>query len=93
MPDERSADEHLLAERLIQALNLEHLAVGELSPTAALFGHESGGLGLDSIDALEIALMVQKHYGVTLRSEDPDTIAALTSLRSLSAYVLAQRKQ
>jgi len=89
--EDLTTEEKLLAERLVKALNLEHISATGISPTAALFGHEAGGLGLDSIDALEIALMVQQHYGVTLRSDDAETMAALTSVRSLSNYVLALR--
>jgi acyl carrier protein len=76
-----------LAQRLVEALNLQHLNATDINPTAPLFGSQQGSLGLDSIDALEIALMVQQFYSVTLRSEDPESVAALTSLRSLSNYV------
>jgi acyl carrier protein len=83
-----SADEKLMAERMVAALNLQGVSVSDLSPTMALFGHQSGGLGLDSIDALEIALMVQQQYGVALRSDDEQVMAAFASLRSLTGYVL-----
>lgn len=53
-----------------------------------LFGE---GLGLDSIDALEIALFVGRDYGVALRSEDPDNKKIFSSLRSLCAFVQANR--
>jgi acyl carrier protein len=86
----RTEAEDVLAHRLVEALNLEHLNASDIEPTAPLFGSQQGSLGLDSIDALEIALMVQKFYSVTLKSEDPRTIAALTSLRSLSNYVATQ---
>ncbi len=87
-----TADEVTLAQRLVEALNLEDINPQELSPEAHLFGSSTQGLGLDSIDALEIALMVQQHYGVELRSEDPESRAAFTSLRSLTQFVLAHRK-
>jgi acyl carrier protein len=87
----QTSDETLMAERLIQALNLDHLMAPGIAPTAALFGNQDSGLGLDSIDALEIALMVQQNYGVTLKSDDPNTMAALASLRTLTNYALANR--
>jgi acyl carrier protein len=84
-----SEAEAILAQRLVEALNLEHLRADDIGPTAPLFGSDQGSLGLDSIDALEIALMVQKFYGVTLKSDDPETMRALASLRSLSNHVAA----
>ncbi|MCP1242522.1 acyl carrier protein [Acetobacter lambici] len=79
--------EHEVAERLVAALQLE-VTAEEIVPLAPLFGE---GLGLDSIDALEIALLVGRDYGVTLRSEDPDNQEIFSSLRSLCAYVQANR--
>lgn len=87
-----SADELLMAERLVNALNLEGVVPATIAPDAALFGSHANGLGLDSIDALEIALMIQQHYGVELRSDDQEARAAFMSLRSLTNYVLARRK-
>ena len=57
----------------------------DIDPEAALFGE---GLGLDSIDMLEVALAVSKRYGVELRSENR---AALASLRALTAYIAQHR--
>ncbi|MBB6457530.1 MULTISPECIES: phosphopantetheine-binding protein [Acetobacter] len=79
--------EHEVAERLVAALQLEVMAE-EIAPEAPLFGE---GLGLDSIDALEIALFVGRDYGVALRSEDPDNAQIFSSLRSLCAFVQANR--
>lgn len=87
-----TADELALAERLVQALNLDGVEPAGIVPTAALFGSHAEGLGLDSIDALEIALMIQQHYGVELRSDDEQARAAFGSLRSLTQYVLERRK-
>jgi acyl carrier protein len=87
-----TADELTMAERLVQALSLDDIQPGAIAPEATLFGNHADGLGLDSIDALEIALMVQQHYGVELRSEDEQARAAFTSLRSLTRYVLEHRK-
>jgi acyl carrier protein len=87
-----SADELVMAERLVSALNLEGVVPATIAPDAALFGGHSDGLGLDSIDALEIALMIQQHYGVELRSDDQEARKAFVSLHSLTDYVLARRK-
>lgn len=93
MPDNAalSADELAMAQRLVQALNLDGVEPAGIAPGAALFGSHSDGLGLDSIDALEIALMIQQQYGVELRSEDEQARAAFSSLRNLTHYVLERR--
>lgn len=80
--------EHEVAERLVAALQLEVMAE-EIVPDAPLFGE---GLGLDSIDALEIALLVGRDYGVTLRSDAPENRQIFSSLRSLCQHVQANRK-
>lgn len=79
--------EHEVAERLVAALQLE-VTAEEIVPEAPLFGE---GLGLDSIDALEIALLVGRDYGVTLRSDAPDNRQIFSSLRALCQYVQAHR--
>ncbi|AQS86753.1 acyl carrier protein [Neoasaia chiangmaiensis] len=79
--------EHEMAERLVESLQLE-VASEDIDPVAPLFGE---GLGLDSIDALEIALLIGRDYAVTLRSDDPDNKRIFGSLRSLCDYVLAHR--
>jgi len=86
-----TADELAMAQHLVQALSLDGVEPAGIAPEAMLFGSHSDGLGLDSIDALEIALMVQQHYGVELRSEDPEARAAFTSLRTLTQFVLERR--
>lgn len=83
--------EHELAELLIEALGLEDLQASDVDSEAPLFGHEQSGWGLDSIDALEIALAIQQRYGVELRSEDEGTKAAFASLRSLAQHVAERR--
>lgn len=83
----QTAEESLMARRLVAALGLDHVAADAIAPEDALFGAGSPGLGLDSIDALEIALMIQQHYSVELRSDDPEVKAAFKSLRSLTEYV------
>jgi acyl carrier protein len=76
-----------LAAVLVQALNLE-LAAAEIDPIAPLYGD---GLGLDSIDILEVALEVSRRYGFDLRSDDDDNQRIFASLRSLAAHVAQHR--
>jgi len=88
----QTAEESLMAQRLVQALNLDHIKPDAIVPTAPLFGSSNEGIGLDSIDALEIALMIQQHYGIELRSDDAAVKTAFASLRTLTEHVLARRK-
>ena len=76
-----------VAELIVEALNLE-VAPGEIEPDAPLFGE---GLGLDSIDVLEIALVISKRYGFQLRSDSEDNVRIFSSLRTLAAHIAAQR--
>lgn len=72
---------------IVSSLHLEQ-AAGEIVPTAPLFGE---GLGLDSIDALELALAISRAHGFELRSDDEWNGRIFASLRSLSAHVEAHR--
>jgi acyl carrier protein len=87
MPAQTPA-EHELAELIVASLNLENTSADAIAPEAPLFG---GGLGLDSIDALELALAISKHYGFSLRSDNADNKRIFSSLRELSAHVQSQR--
>jgi acyl carrier protein len=78
-----SADELALAELIVTTLNLES-APGEIDPNVPLYGQ---GLGLDSIDILEIALAVSKAYGIRLRSDDENNQKIFGSLRSLNQHI------
>lgn len=84
----QTAEEHELAQLLVQSLNLEDVDPGQIDPEAPLF---NTGLGLDSIDALELALAIGKTYGVQLRSDNDDNQRIFASLRALSAHVQAAR--
>lgn len=79
----QSVAESELAALIVSTLNLD-LAAAEIDPDAALYGE---GLGLDSIDMLEISLVVAQHYGVKLRAEDENNPSIFKSLRSLSAHI------
>ncbi len=81
------AQERELAELIVAALNLE-IKAAEIDPTAPLY---RDGLGLDSIDILEIALAVSKKYGFQLRSDDSDNVKTFTSLRNLNEHVQRNR--
>ncbi len=73
-----------LAELLVESLNLESVAPADIDPDAPLFG---AGLGLDSIDALELSLAISKKYGFQLRSDNDDNRQIFGSLRALSAHI------
>lgn len=83
--------EREMAELLISALNLEDVKPDQIQPTQPLFGSQAEGLGLDSIDALEIALAVSERYGVQLRADDANNKKVFFSLRSLTEFVTQQR--
>ena len=76
--------ERALAELLVESLNLESVAPEGIDPEAPLFGD---GLGLDSIDALELSLAISKRYGFQLRSDSDENRRIFGSLRALSAHV------
>ena len=79
--------ERELAGVLVEALNLE-VAAADVDATAPLYGE---GLGLDSIDILELALEVSRRYGFQLRSDDENNQQIFSSLRSLAAHVAQHR--
>jgi len=83
----QTAEESKLAALIVEALNLE-LTAQEVDPGAPLYRE---GLGLDSIDILEIALVVSKTYGVQLKADDADNVRIFGSLRSLSEHVQQHR--
>lgn len=87
----QTAEELALAQLLVQALNLDGVTPAGIAPDAPLFGQNPGSLGLDSIDALEIALAISQKYGVELKSDDDTTKKAFASLRALSALVQQKR--
>jgi acyl carrier protein len=80
--------EHELAQLLVQSLNLEAVEPASIDPVEPLFG---AGLGLDSIDALELALAISKRYGFQLRSDNEENRRIFGSLRALSEHVEQHR--
>lgn len=73
---------------IIEGLNLEDVGPDDIQPNAPLFGD---GLGLDSIDALEIAVLLDRKYGVKISSGDDRNPAIFASLMSLAEFVESNR--
>lgn len=72
-----------LAQNIIDGLNLEEVTVADLEPDTPLFGE---GLGLDSIDALELVLVVERNYGIKIEDMEQGR-RAFADLRSLDAFI------
>ena len=81
--------EQEIARLIIQGLNLP-LEPDQIDPQAPLYGD---GLGLDSIDILEIALIVSRQYGVVLRADNQENERIFRSLRHFAQYVAAHRSK
>lgn len=86
-PAEEAALQLEIAELMVQALNLD-VPAAEIQPDEPLYGN---GLGLDSIDILEVALVVSKRYGLQLKADSEDNHRIFGSLRSLTEYVAAHK--
>lgn len=84
-----TAEEKDLAQLIVTALNLE-MTADEIEPEAPLYGE---GLGLDSIDILELSLAISKTYGVQLKSDDADNGKIFASLRSLNQHIQQRRSK
>ncbi len=82
-----SPPEAELAGIIVETLNLE-IPASEIDPEMALYGE---GLGLDSIDMLEISLVVSQRYGVKLQADDESNADIFRSLRSLNQYIQTRR--
>lgn len=78
-----------IKELIISTLSLEDVAPGDIDAAAPLFNE---GLGLDSIDALELGLALQKRYGVTLAADSSETRQHFASVDALCAFVAANQK-
>lgn len=86
---EQTAVESEVAQLIVESLNLEDVDPASIQPEAALFRE---GLGLDSIDALELALAVSNKYGFKLRSDDENNKQIFSSLRALARHVEQYRQ-
>ncbi len=89
LPTDTRALEQEIAHLIVQGLNLP-LSPEQIDPDAPLYGE---GLGLDSIDILEIALIVSKQYGVVLRADNQENEHIFSSLRQFARYVAAHRSR
>lgn len=76
-----------LKQRIIEALNLQDLTAEQIDDDAPLFGT---GLGLDSIDALELVVMLEKHYGIVIKDIEEGR-PAFRSVRTLADFIEARR--
>jgi acyl carrier protein len=83
-----NALQHDIAQLIIDTLNLEDVTVNDIPPDQPLFGE---GLGLDSVDALELALALQKRYDIRIASDSKDARQHFTTVASLAAFVQAQQ--
>jgi len=86
-PADNAALQREVADLIVAALNLD-VAAADIDPLAPLYGE---GLGLDSIDILEIALVVSKQYGIQLRADSEENEQIFRSLRYLTDYIAAHR--
>lgn len=80
--------ESALTKLIVSALSLEDVDPEAIDVDAPLFG---GGLGLDSIDALELSVVLSREYGVSIKSDDEKNREIFSSIRTLAAFVQAHR--
>ncbi|MCW5220056.1 acyl carrier protein [Verminephrobacter aporrectodeae subsp. tuberculatae] len=80
--------EQEIKELIISSLALENITVNDIDTSEALFVN---GLGLDSIDALELGLALQRRYGVSVSADSEETRSYFSSVQALAAFVSAQR--
>ncbi|MBV6753157.1 MULTISPECIES: phosphopantetheine-binding protein [Pseudomonas] len=77
-----------IKELIIEALGLEDISAQDIGNEQTLFGE---GLGLDSVDALELGLAIQKRYGIKIDADAKDTRDHFSSVASLAAFVTAKQ--
>ena len=82
--------EQEVGSMIVETLNLQGVAVDDIDPEQPLFRE---GLGLDSIDALELSLAISRRYGVQMNTENTDVAQVFASMRSLSEYILVNRQR
>ena len=81
----QTEQEKKLAELIVESLNLEDIDAKDIDPEEALFGD---GLGLDSIDALELALAISQNYAIQMKADDENMQQAFGTLRKLNAFIV-----
>lgn len=84
----QTAEERELAELIVEALNLEDVKAEDIDPEDPLFGD---GLGLDSIDALELALAITQKHAIQLKADDQSMKEAFGTLRTLNTYIIQHK--
>lgn len=89
MPDTNHELQDEVAGLIVSTLNLD-TSPEAIEPDASLYGE---GLGLDSIDILEVALVVSKRYGFQLRADNADNVSIFSSLASLTRHIAANREK
>ncbi|MCF6765860.1 phosphopantetheine-binding protein [Thiotrichales bacterium 19S3-7] len=80
--------ENEIKQMVIDVLNLEDLTAEEIKSDQPLFGDENNGLGLDSIDALELGVAIKKRYNITIDSDDEKTKQYFENIRNLAVFIL-----
>lgn len=90
MRSARAMLEQEVKELIIDVLQLEDITVDDIDSAAPLFVE---GLGLDSIDALELGVALQKKYGISLSADSEETRKHFTSVNALAAMIDSHRKQ
>jgi acyl carrier protein len=80
--------ENELKQLIIDSLDLEDINADDIDPAAPLFGD---GLGLDSIDALELGLAISKKYGIKIDGENESTRTHFASINNLAQFIQSQR--
>ncbi|MFW5926766.1 MAG: phosphopantetheine-binding protein [Wenzhouxiangella sp.] len=89
MSAEQTPAERELAELVVESLNLEDISPTDIEPEKPLFG---GEYGLDSIDALELAVAIARQYGVQIKADDEKNRHIFANLRSLSSHIESERE-
>ena len=87
MPEANHELQNEVAGLIVSTLNLD-VSPDEIQPDASLYGD---GLGLDSIDILEVALVVSKRFGFQLRADNADNVSIFSSLASLTRHIATNR--
>ncbi|CAK13322.1 phosphopantetheine-binding protein [Pseudomonas entomophila] len=88
MSDAQQHLHHDLKQLIIDALGLEDISVQDIDDQQTLFGE---GLGLDSVDALELGLAIQKRYGIKIDADAKDTRNHFANVATLAAFVTARQ--